>query len=310
MLSKHKVLFSICFLISALAIVATYLFFDAASLPIVTQVRLPRLLLAILAGAILGGGGCVFQAILNNPLADPYILGVSSGAALGSTIAVVSGFYLLAPLLGFGGALASMFLVWFLAGRGGEISATRIILAGIICGMFFSAFISLLMYLHQEDTVSILHVLMGSLGHIFSRREWMYFQVISLVCAGMLVYLYMLGNSLAILSSGDASALSLGVNPRKLRKKVIIIVSLLTGVAVAYAGIIGFVGLIIPHFVRMLGITNMRSSILISTLGGAVLLVMCDGIAMHIAYAELPTGIVTAFLGAPFFAFLMFKNKR
>ena len=142
---------------------------------IIYSVRLPRLMLAFLTGFVLAGVGHSFQVMLNNPLAEPYILGISSGAAFGSILAVILGMHVLMPVFGFIGAFLTMFLVWFLAHIGGFFNKTKLLLSGIIVGMFFSALISLLMYLNQQEIGNIINILMGNLGRIFSRDEWIFF---------------------------------------------------------------------------------------------------------------------------------------
>ncbi|MDP8204678.1 MAG: iron ABC transporter permease [Candidatus Tenebribacter mawsonii] len=286
-----------------------YLNYKVESLHIIMQIRLPRLMLAFLVGFVLSGVGYSFQIMLNNPLAEPYILGISSGAAFGSILASVLGFYLFMPLFGFIGALLTLTIVWFLAHLGGFFNGTKLLLSGIIVGMFFSALISLIMYFNQQDIGNIINVLMGNLGHIFSRQEWYYFLAIFGISILLMFYLFLLSRKLMILTTGDIIAGSLGINVKKLRRKIFIISSLLTGITVAYAGIIGFIGLIVPHIVRMISGGNKRAGIIYSSLYGAMLLILCDLIAMHITTIEIPVGIITAFLGCPFFLLIMAKSR-
>lgn len=175
--------------------------------------------------------------------------------------------------------------------------------------MFFSALISLLMYFNQQDIGSIINVLMGNLGHIFSHREWKYFLVVFFVAINLMIYLFILTRKLIILTTGDIIAGSLGIDVNKLRRKIFIICSLLTGITVAFAGIIGFIGLIVPHIIRMISGSNKQSGMIYSALFGAILLILCDFIASHITVIEIPVGIVTAFLGTPLFLYIMIKNN-
>ena len=296
-------------LIFVIILVYFYLNFGTSSKHIILSVRLPRILLAFLTGFILSGVGFSFQIMLNNPLAEPYILGISSGAALGSILAGVMGLYLFMPVFGFAGAILTMILVWFLSHLGGFFNNTKLLLSGIIVGMFFSAFISLVMYFNQQDIGNIINVLMGNLGHIFSNTEWKIFLGVFSISILLMVYLFSLSNQLTILTTGDLVATSLGIDIKKLRRKIFVISSLLTGITVAYAGIIGFIGLVVPHLIRMILKGNKRFSMVFSAFGGAVLLIFCDFLAMHIAVIELPVGVITAFIGCPFFVFIMTKSK-
>ncbi|MDP8267340.1 MAG: iron ABC transporter permease [Candidatus Tenebribacter davisii] len=306
---KNRKWIFILFGIFSILLVVFYLFINKPTTHILIAVRLPRIMLAFLVGFILSGVGYSFQIMLNNPLAEPYILGISSGAAFGSILAGILGLYLFMPLFGFAGALISLTIVWFLAHLGGFFNRTKLLLSGIIVGMFFSAFISLIMYFNQQDIGNIINVLMGNLGHIFSRREWFYFVIVFIISILLMLYLFLLSRKLMILTTGDIIAGSLGIDVKKLRRKIFIISSLLTGITVAYAGIIGFIGLIVPHIVRMISGGNKRTGIIYSAIFGAVLLIMCDLIAMNITIIEIPVGIITAFLGCPFFLFIMAKSK-
>ncbi len=295
-------------LIAFASVIWIYLTFDAGSENIITRIRLPRLVLTIMAGAILSTVGYVFQLMLNNPIADPYILGVSSGAALGSTLAAVMNMFILMPVLGFAGALISMLAVWTLANFQGFFNQTKLILSGIIISMFFSACISLIMYLHQDDAGNILQVLLGNLGHIFTDREWNYFLIFSAIAVVLMLYLNIIARKIHILACGDLIAENLGISIKKFRIEMFIICSLLTGFIVSYTGIIGFAGLIVPHIVRMLFGVNQRFSILWSGIAGAFLLTICDFFALHISVVPVPVGIVTAFIGTPFFMYIILKK--
>lgn len=286
-----------------------YLLYNIPDLSILTALRLPRYMLTVLAGGVLAGVGYIFQIMLNNPLAEPYILGVSSGAAFGGIIASITGILTLMPILGFAGALLTMAVVWMLAHLGGNFSTTRLLLAGIIMGFFFSSLISLLMYFNQQDISAILSILMGNLGHIFTIREWRIFLIVAAVSLLLLGYLTLTARKLLVLTTGEITASSMGINVSRLRLSIFVVCSILTGMTVAYAGIIGFVGLVVPHLVRMIARTNRPSLVPLSVLGGATLLLVCDFIAMHIAIVEIPVGIVTAFIGCPFFIMVMARNR-
>ncbi len=290
-------------------VIYIYLVYGAANGYVVEHLRFPRLLLTILTGMVLGSAGFAFQLLLNNPLAEPYILGVSSGAALASILAGAAGLFFLIPLFGFLGALAAMLTVYWLARSGGIFNTTRLLLAGIIVGMFLSSIISLVMYLNQKDIGNIINVLMGNLGHIFSNTEWRIFVGISVILILLLSWLFLQGRRLLVLSTGDMVASSLGIDVRRYRVQIFVVCSLLTGLTVSFSGIIGFVGLIVPHLVRMIWKGNKPGSIFYAGLFGAGFLLICDFIAMHLAVIELPVGIITSFIGCPVFIYLLWRKK-
>jgi len=304
-----RTVFTIALLVFGVFGVYIYLTFGAADGNIILNLRLPRLILTLFTGITLAGIGSVYQMMLNNPLAEPYILGVSSGAALGAVLAGLAGLFILMPLTGFAGAMLTMLIVWALAQKKGQFDKTRLLLSGIIIGMFFGACISLIMYLFQKDTMLILGTLMGNLGHIFSAMEYRFFLVLAGISAVVLYVIYRDSLILDIMSSGDLYAGSVGINVHRIRQRLFVLCSLLTGIAVAYAGIIGFVGLIIPHIVRLLVGTSQRKVYPYSLLLGGVFLMYCDFLAMHITTLELPVGVITAFIGCPFFVWLMLRKK-
>ncbi len=308
MLHNKKILY-LLFIILSLILTFVYFQINSPSMNVILALRLPRFLLAFLVGFVLAGVGYAFQILLNNPLAEPYILGISSGAAFGSILAGIIGFYLLMPVFGFIGAILTMLIVWRLAHIDGFFNRTKLLLSGIIVGMFFSALISLLMYLNQKEIGNIVNVLLGNLGHIFSQNEWIIFLIVFFVSILLMIYLFSLSRKLIILATGDVIATSLGIEVKKLRTRIFIIASILTGITVAYAGIIGFVGLIIPHLVRMITGGNRRNGMFQAAIFGAFFLIFCDILAMNIATIEMPVGVITAFLGSPFFLLILVRSK-
>jgi iron complex transport system permease protein len=258
----------------------------------------------------LAGIGSVYQIMLNNPLAEPYILGISSGAALGCILGGLTGFFVLMPIFGFVGAILTMCLVWSIARVGKSSDPYRLLFSGIIIGMFLSSVISLLLYLFQKDTAMILHILMGNTGHIFGVQEWVFFIGVCVVSLGLIAYLYTLSNQLNILTSGDEVATSMGVRVKRLRASIFIVSSTLTGICVAYAGIIGFVGLIVPQIIRMLMGAEQKKVFVFSVIGGAVFLLFCDFLAMHLTVIEIPVGIITSFFGCPLFVYVLLIRKK
>lgn len=303
----HRALPAFCLLIS-MGIFVAYLIWDSPDANILWQVRVPRLSLTIVTGMSLAGIGSVYQLMLANPLAEPYILGISSGAAFGSILMATLGLIVLMPLGGFIGAILTMLLVWRLAQKRGIFDRSRLIIAGVIVGMFFSSGISLMMYLNREDTVLILSTLMGNLGRIFSHNEWRMFLLLSAVCVGILLWLYLKSRALDIMSASDYYASSVGIDVHRLRRQIFVLSSILIGIVVSYAGIIGFVGLITPHIMRMIIPGTQKRIFLTSLLFGATFLVVADFIAKNISVIELPVGVVTAAIGCPFFIWLLLRK--
>jgi len=303
---KSLALVLIC--LGSLALIALYLFWGHPSSNIFWQVRIPRLVLTLVTGMSLAAIGSVYQLMLANPLAEPYILGISSGSAFGSIIFASLGLYILMPLGGFIGALITMVLVWRLAQRRGAFDRGRLIIAGVIVGMFFSAGISLMMYLRREDTVLILNTLMGNLGRIFSYSEYRVFVLLSAVILILLIWLYLKSRALDIMSSGDLYAASVGIQVHRLRQHIFVVTSLIIGIVVSYAGIIGFVGLITPHIMRLLGFSRQNRIYPGSLLFGASFLLAADFLAKNMAGIELPVGVITAAIGCPFFIYLLLRK--
>ena len=275
---------------------------------ILWNVRFPRLILGLITGIVLGTVGAVFQGILNNPLADPYLLGISSGAALGSIIAILLRQIFLMPILGFVGALLTIILVWSLAHKNRFVSKTQLILSGIIISLFFSAIISLLLSLFHRELGQIVSVLFGNLGYIFSKESIIWLWIISGICLFVVIILNLFAVRINILSTGDYSAKGLGIDVQKTRKILFLLSSLITGIVVSFTGIIGFVGLIIPHTVRLITGSNHQRVIPLSGIIGGAFLIFCDTIARSISVVEIPVGVITALFGAPFFIYLL-KSK-
>ncbi|MCB5256318.1 MAG: iron ABC transporter permease [Candidatus Cloacimonetes bacterium] len=275
---------------------------------IIAQIRLPRLLLTVLTGMSLAAVGSVYQLMLGNPLAEPYVLGISSGSAFGSILFAVLGMLILMPLGGFIGAIFTMLLVWRLAQTRSGFDPRRLIIAGVIVGMFFSAGISLMMYLNRQDTVLILGTLMGNLGRIFNRGEYSIFLALTGIIVLLLAWLFMKSRALDILSSSDLYAASVGIEVESLRKQIFFVSSLVVGIVVSYAGIIGFVGLITPHILRLMGFTNQKQIFPASLLFGATFLLGADFLAKNLSGIELPVGVITAAVGCPFFIYLLLRK--
>ena len=276
---------------------------------IIFKLRLPRILLAIFAGAGLSVSGVVFQALLRNPLADPYILGTSSGAALGATVALLLGFssyYYGVPLLAFVFALLSLILVYKLAQLNGKMSATTLLLAGVIVNTFLSGVITLLMSLNRKELYEIIFWIMGSLD----QTDMTLIKTTGAIVLVSTAVLYLYSHYLNVITLGEDKAQTLGVGVETLRKILFVLVSLIIALVVSVCGMIGFVGLIMPHIGRLLVGPNHKVLIPVSGLLGAIFLILCDVLARTIAAPiEIPIGVITALAGAPFFLYLLRRKK-
>ncbi|KES03559.1 ABC transporter permease [Streptomyces toyocaensis] len=277
---------------------------------IVWQLRVPRALLAALVGAGLGIVGTAVQALVRNPLADPYLLGISNGASLGAVAAIVLG-TTTGGLFGVGvsgaaflGALLSFGLVWAVARRGGGFSPLKLVLAGVAIGQFLSGFTSYLVLRvgDEQQTQGVLFWLMGSLGG----AQWSTLVLPAGAVLLGLVALQARARGLNALLLGDETAAGLGVDVVALRRELFVVTSVLTGVLVSVSGAIGFVGLMVPHLCRLVIGGDHRRLLPVSALTGAVLLVVVDIVCRTaLPSMELPVGVVTAFVGAPVLLFLL-----
>lgn len=278
---------------------------------IVVDLRMPRVLLALFVGSALGIAGSAMQGLLRNPLADPYIFGVSSGAAVGSAAAIAGGFILLGPMsyptAAFGGALLATFLVYQVARAGGTLPAETMLLAGLAIGSLLAAVASFIVFLDARQHVNIIFWMLGS----FDQASWdRVGTVAALTIAGGAAVLWK-SRELNALLFGDESAAHMGVEVDRAKTSLLFLVALLTAGAVAFAGIIGFVGVIVPHAMRLVVGPDHRFLIPASALFGGGLLIACDLIARSIIPpTQVPVGILTAFLGAPFFVYLLRRSRR
>jgi iron complex transport system permease protein len=270
---------------------------------IVGGIRLPRVLAAFFVGAGLAVAGATMQALFRNPMADPYILGTSSGGALGASIALVflGGFFV--PLFAWAGAVVAIIVVWLIAGRQGVISTETLLLTGIAVSFFFSAIVSFLISIAGQNVHQIIFWLMGGF--------WNASPSDAILSAGILVpaglVLFFMGRDLNALSLGEETAAHLGIDAVRVRWTVLGGSTLLVAGAVSIAGSIGFVGLVTPHIVRLLIGPDNRVVIPASILAGGILLVISDTIARTF-FSDLPVGIITAFIGAPFFIWLIYRR--
>jgi iron complex transport system permease protein len=279
---------------------------------ILFRVRLPHTALIGLTGAALGGSGAVYQGVFRNPLADPYLIGVASGAGLGAVLAMsrdwpqnLLGFYTI-PIAAFIGALITITFVYNLARTSRAASTTTLILAGVAVSSFATALTSYLMLRSSEELRRALGWLLG--GAIFSGWDPVV-AVFPYITIGLLLLLTS-GHALNVLQFGEEQAQQMGLRVERIKFFLIVAASLTTAAAVAFAGIIGFVGLIVPHLVRILWGPDYRRLIPLSILGGSSLLLLADLLARAALSPQvLPVGIVTALAGAPFFLWLLSRAR-
>ncbi len=275
---------------------------------IVFDLRMPRTLLAIGVGSALAIAGAAFQSLLRNPLADPYVLGVSGGAALGSIIAIIfaNEILLARPVFGFGGAAAAAFIVYQIGKRRDD--PAHLVLAGVVISTFLSSLIVLVTAL--ADSVRLRNITLWLLGDLSSGTTEGLLFLIPATVAGAFVLLPQ-ARALNLMMIGERDAFALGVETSRVRSVVYLTASLLVGAAVAAGGAIGYVGLVIPHLVRLAAGTDNRLVIPASGIAGAIMVLLADTAARTLlAPRELPTGAITALVGAPIFVYLLLKARH
>ncbi|HHV35635.1 MAG TPA: iron ABC transporter permease [Syntrophomonadaceae bacterium] len=284
---------------------------DVAVDAIIYKIRLPRVVLAVFVGAALAVAGASLQGLLRNPLAEPYTIGVASGAAVGAALVIIfAGGGLLGvvtlPIAAFLGALLTGILVYRLAVINGHLAVETLILAGVVMSSFMSAILSYLLTVAGQNLQQVIYWLMGSLGI----RGSDYFIYTLPFLVGGIILLCFFGRDLNILTFGEEAAGQLGVPVERTKQFILLLATLLTGIAVSLAGTIGFVGLIVPHLVRLTLGPDHRVLLPVSAVGGGIFLIWADIVArVAVAPVELPVGVVTAFLGAPFFMYLLRTRK-
>lgn len=282
---------------------------------ILWNIRMPRVILAGLVGAALAISGAAFQGLLKNPLADPYTLGVSSGASVGAVLTIffgisaipVIGTYIL-PIFGMIGAFITLVIVLtFARFIDKSMKMETLILTGVIFSSFLASCISLMTALAHDELFALVGWLLGSVA----MRGWTHVNMLlPFLIIGSIV-LWLNRRELNVMMYGDERAKSLGVNVQKSKYAILIGGSVLTGAAVAVSGTIGFVGLVVPHMTRMIWGTDHRHLLPLSFINGASLLIICDLVSRTIlAPQELPIGVITAFIGAPIFAYIFYKQRR
>lgn len=280
---------------------------------IVLKLRLPRIILSALIGASLSIVGAALQGMFKNPMADPYVLGISSGASFGATIAIIFGLESMflgssaITLFAFIGAILTMLIVYSVSKIGNKVPVTLLLLSGIAISFMLSSLVSIIMVFNRDQVENIVFWVMGSV----STANWN--QVLTLfpifiICT---VILLIFSRDLNIMSTGEETAKSLGVDVEVVKKMLIVVSSLLVATAVSVSGVIGFVGLIIPHTVRIFVGSDHRVVLPFSIIVGAIFLVICDTFARSVVPPmEIPVGAITSVLGAPYFIYFLYKNKK
>ncbi len=279
---------------------------------ILFNIRIPRIIMAVFVGAGLANVGCAYQGVFRNSMADPYILGISSGATLGAALAIslgisesVAGFGTV-TLAAFAGALGATFLVYSLAMRRNRGTTTSLLLSGVAVSYFLSSIVSLILVFDEKNVSRIVYWTMGSLSSVSYRQIAI---LIPVVLLGSFL-LYANWRELDILSSGEEVARSMGVETNKVKVRILVYSSLIVAVSVSFTGVIGFVGLMMPHIMRMIIGPSHKRLIPFAMIAGSIFLLLADTIARSlIDGAELPVGAVTALFGAPYFIWLLTRSR-
>ena len=277
---------------------------------VIFNIRLPRALLGLVVGIALATAGAVYQGLLRNPLADPYILGTSSAGTFGALVATILNFHFQFTLYIFsiGACFLSMMLVYRIATTHGRTPIQTLILAGVVSSTFFSALVLLLFTLFRRESFSVLFFMLGSLS--IAGTGWSIVVSASLVLVGLLIAVFF-ARDLDAMSGGEEDATHLGIKVETTKQILFFSSSLLVGASVALAGSIGFVGLIIPHILRLLVGPSHRKLILASAIGGAFFLMLMDILSRTIfSPVEIPVGVFTSLCGAPFFIFLLKRKQK
>lgn len=275
---------------------------------IIFNLRLPRIVMSLLIGMMLSSSGAVVQTVFQNPLADPYIIGIAASATFGAVIAYVLNLPdFMYGVLAFLSCLTSTLLIFKMAKKGDRVNVATLLIIGIAVSSFLGAFTSFAMYLIGEDSFKITMWLMGYLGN----ATWEQVILILIPLLFSVAYFFLKRNELDALLSGDEEAHSLGIDVNRLKIRALTVSAFVVAFSVAFSGMIGFVGLIVPHTMRMILGPSNRKMFLSTILAGGFFLLVCDTFGRIIlAPTEIPIGVITAFFGAPFFLYLALKNKR
>lgn len=280
---------------------------------IIFEVRLPRIILAVLTGSLLSMAGAVYQAIFQNLMADPYVIGISSGAAFGATIAII----FLPPMMLLGNSIVSLaaflsailtsILVYFISKTKRGVDTFSLLLTGVVISTVLSSFISLMMLAHQDEAMKIMTWTMGS----FNAKSWNHVITILIPTVIGIFFTIYHGKDLNILVMGEEEAMTMGLDTKRLKRNMLLICALLTSIAVSVSGIIGFVGLIVPHFIRLIFGSEHKFLLKASFVFGAIFMLLSDTIARSLLGGfEIPVGIITSLIGGPLFLILLVRYRR
>lgn len=283
---------------------------DATQQTIIWQIRFPRVLLAVLVGAALSLGGLVFQALLRNPLAEPYILGVSGGSAIGAIIGIMLGLSRFpgVSMLAFAGSLATLLLILMMTAGRSLLKKESLLLSGVMVNAFCSAIILFLISMtHDARLQNILFWLMGDL----SLANMSQVGIMATMLIPCFAIIFWLSHSMNLLLMGKELAQSMGLNIKAVTLTLFIVSSFMVSITVSYCGLLGFIGLVMPHFLRLILGSDHRVLVPACILGGGVFLTVCDLLARTLPQqGEMPPGVLTALIGAPLFIFLLMKTRR
>lgn len=280
---------------------------------IIFEVRLPRIILAVLTGSLLSMAGAVYQAIFQNPMADPYVIGISSGAAFGATIAII----FLPPMMLLGNSIVSLaaflsailtsILVYFISKTKRGVDTFSLLLTGVVISTVLSSFISLMMLAHQDEAMKIMTWTMGS----FNAKSWNHVITILVPTVVGIFFTIYHGKDINVLVMGEEEAMTMGLDTKRLKRNMLLICALLTSIAVSVSGIIGFVGLIVPHFIRLIFGSEHKFLLKASFVFGAIFMLLSDTIARSLIDGfEVPVGIITSLIGGPLFLILLVRYRR
>jgi iron complex transport system permease protein len=278
---------------------------------VITGIRLPRILMAGVVGAALGVAGATYQGLFRNPLADPYLIGVAQGAALGAALGFILPWTFLGsnfiPLMAFLGAFAAVAVVYLVSRVGKTLPMTTLILAGVAIGSFLISITSYIILISPDKTHGIVSWLMGQ----FSLANWDQLKLVTPYIAAGLAVIFIFARPLNVMQLDEEQAQQLGINVERTKLILLVAATVITAAAVCFVGTIGFVGIIVPHAVRLIWGPDHRSLLPLSAIAGAILLILADTFSRTVmAPTEVPVGIITAFLGAPFFLIILRQRKK
>jgi len=283
------------------------------SAKIISQIRIPRILLAVFVGIALAGAGVIFQGIFRNPMADPYIIGVSAGASLGATLGMIMVLQIrflsfsMSGIFAFAGAVGVTFIVYNISRIRSKISVVTLLLAGVALSALISSINSFILIFRTQDLAKVIFWLMGG----FTSASWQQFFMISPVIILLLAASSFFMKDLNLISLSDERASQMGVETDRVKKVLLILASLMAAAAVSVSGIIGFVGLITPHIMRLLVGPDHKSLFPTAAVAGGIVLLFSDTIARTVlAPREIPVGIITSIIGVPFFIYLLLRSKK